>query len=100
MPVSYSSSVIPSRALLTAMLMASVIFFWFSIDFAVKETPFLEPETVLRIMKQYPDRFYSFATLPWNNPTAAADELRRCVNELGFVGTLISGRPQTGNVFL
>lgn len=51
-------------------------------------------------IKAYPDRFRAFATLPWNNPTAAADELKRTVYELGFVGTLISGRPQTGNVFL
>ena len=51
-------------------------------------------------IKPYPDRFRAFATLPWNNPQAAADELRRTVKELGFVGTLISGRPQTGNVFL
>lgn len=51
-------------------------------------------------IKLFPDRFRAFATLPWNNPTAAADELKRSVNELGFVGTLISGRPQTGNVFL
>lgn len=51
-------------------------------------------------IKSFPERFRAFATLPWNNPTAAADELRRTVKELGFVGTLISGRPQTGNVFL
>ena len=51
-------------------------------------------------IKAYPERFRAFATLPWNNPQAAADELRRTVKELGFVGTLISGRPQTGNVFL
>lgn len=51
-------------------------------------------------VRPYPDRFRAFATLPWNNPKAAADELRRTVNELGFVGTLISGRPQTGNIFL
>lgn len=48
----------------------------------------------------YTDRFRAFATLPWNNPDEAAEELRRTVGEFGFVGTLISGRPQTGNVFL
>lgn len=56
--------------------------------------------TLYDAVKNYPDRFRAFATLPWNNPSAAADELRRTVNELGFTGTLISGRPQTGNVFL
>lgn len=39
----------------------------------------------------YPDRFRGFATLPLYDPAAAADELRRCVRELGFVGTLIMG---------
>ena len=45
-------------------------------------------DTLSEAVKPYPDRFRAFATLPWNNPTAAADELRRTVNELGFVGTL------------
>lgn len=57
-------------------------------------------DMLFNAVKPYPARFRAFATLPWNNPHAAADELRRTVNELGFVGTLISGRPQTGNVFL
>lgn len=37
-----------------------------------------------------PDRFRGFATLPLYDPTAAAEELRRCVGDLGFVGTLIA----------
>ena len=57
-------------------------------------------DTLFEAVKSYPERFRAFATLPWNNPTAAADELRRTVKEHGFVGTLISGRPQTGNIFL
>ncbi|HLR98321.1 amidohydrolase [Mycolicibacillus parakoreensis] len=38
-----------------------------------------------------PHRFRGFATLPLVDPVAAGDELRRCVDELGFVGALISG---------
>jgi predicted TIM-barrel fold metal-dependent hydrolase len=38
---------------------------------------------------EYPDRFRGFATLPLYDPAEAADELRRCVGDLGFVGTLI-----------
>lgn len=57
-------------------------------------------DALYQAVKPYPERFRAFATLPWNNPQAAAGELKRTVNELGFVGTLISGRPQTGNVFL
>lgn len=41
---------------------------------------------------QHPDRFAAFAALPTAAPEAAADELSRCVEQLGFVGTLILGR--------
>ena len=40
----------------------------------------------------HPDRFAGFATLPMSHPEAAAAELERCVNTLGFKGTLINGR--------
>ena len=43
-------------------------------------------------VQAFPDRFAAFATLPTAVPGAAADELRRCVNDLGFVGTMIMGR--------
>ena len=41
------------------------------------------------LMQPRPDRFRGFATLPMANPEAASRELRRCVRDLGFVGTLI-----------
>lgn len=40
----------------------------------------------------HPDRFAAFAALPTVVPEAAADELRRCVGDLGFVGSMIFGR--------
>lgn len=46
----------------------------------------------------HPTRFSGFATLPWQNPEAAARELERAVKELGLVGALINGRP--GDTFL
>lgn len=36
-----------------------------------------------------PDRFSGFAALPVAQPEAIADEFRRCVRELGFVGALV-----------
>lgn len=51
-------------------------------------------------VKQYPKRFKAFATLPWSDPLAASQELRRAIQELGFVGTLLNGRPQAGNIYL
>ncbi|OGA15149.1 MAG: amidohydrolase [Betaproteobacteria bacterium RIFCSPLOWO2_02_FULL_63_19] len=41
-----------------------------------------------------PDRFGGFAALPMQDPGAAAEELTRCVNELGFPGALVNGFTQ------
>lgn len=50
-------------------------------------------DTLKKYIDQYPDRFLGFATLPINEPEAAAEEFKRCVNELNFKGALIFGRP-------
>ena len=42
-----------------------------------------------RIKGFHPDRFRGFAILPMNFPEDAGNELRRCVKDLGFVGTLV-----------
>lgn len=42
-------------------------------------------------ISEHPTRFRGFATIPLYDPAAAADELKRCVDELGFVGALIAG---------
>ena len=49
-------------------------------------------------IEEYPDRFKGYATLPTSVPEACAQELERCVKELGFVGTLIGNR--TNDCFL
>jgi predicted TIM-barrel fold metal-dependent hydrolase len=36
------------------------------------------------VIKRYPGRFIGYAALAPNEPVAAADELERCVKELGF----------------
>ncbi|OBF03424.1 hypothetical protein A5730_21515 [Mycobacterium sp. ACS4054] len=45
-------------------------------------------------VRRRPDRFAAFATLPTPDPDAAADELRRCILELRFVGAMVF--PRTG----
>lgn len=40
----------------------------------------------------HPRRFGGWAALPVQDPKAAADELRRCVTQLGFYGAMINGR--------
>jgi predicted TIM-barrel fold metal-dependent hydrolase len=42
-------------------------------------------------MKAHPTRFAGFAALPTAAPEASADELERCVKDLGFKGTMIHG---------
>ena len=49
-------------------------------------------------MRYGPIDHASVDCLPWGKPEAAAEELERAVNELGFVGTLLLGRP--GDTFL
>jgi predicted TIM-barrel fold metal-dependent hydrolase len=45
-------------------------------------------------VKAHPGRFEGFAALPTADPTAAADELERCVKKLGFRGAMIHGHQQ------
>jgi len=45
---------------------------------------------------KYPKRFKGFAALPLQDPQASAEELTRCVKELGFCGTLVHGFSQVG----
>ena len=45
-----------------------------------------------------PTRYAGFAHLAMQDPAAAADELERCVRELGFVGAMVNG--QTNGVYL
>ncbi|RFM27517.1 amidohydrolase [Deminuibacter soli] len=51
-------------------------------------------------IKAHPDRFAAFAMLPLGDPEASAEELKRCVKELGFKGALIAGRPAAAAKFL
>jgi gamma-resorcylate decarboxylase len=44
-----------------------------------------------------PDRFAGVAALPMQDPEAAAQELARCVKELGLIGALVNGFSQVGD---
>lgn len=72
-------------------------------------TPFindsLEPEAAVRMAREYndilaasieasTDRFGAWAFLPLQDPKAAAEELRRCVVDLGFIGGHIGSNVQ------
>lgn len=55
-------------------------------------------DSLAQQISEHPTRFRGFATLPLYDPVAAADELKRCVDELGFVGALTAGN--CGGLFL
>jgi uncharacterized protein len=55
-------------------------------------------DRLARAVAANPGRLAGFAVLPWQDPQATADEWARAVNELGFKGALIAGRP--GDTFL
>jgi len=48
-------------------------------------------DEIYEIIKKYPDRFVSFATIGAQNPAGAAAELERAVTKLGMKGALITG---------
>ena len=50
----------------------------------------------VQIVRQ-PTRLRGFAALPMQSPELAANELERCVRDLGFVGALVNGFSQVEN---
>lgn len=48
-------------------------------------------DLLAREIQKQPSRYGGFAHLPMQNPVAAADELERCVRDLGFQGAMING---------
>jgi uncharacterized protein len=48
-------------------------------------------DAICEKVRAYPTRFAAFAHLPMTVPQAAADELERTVDKLGFCGALING---------
>ena len=57
---------------------------------AVKEAKHLNDLLATQI-QQYPTRFAGFGTLALQDPAGAADELERCVRQLGMKGAIING---------
>lgn len=54
-------------------------------------------DQLAEIVARHPDRFAGFAGLAMHDADAAASELRRCVEQLGFVGALINGCQNVGD---
>lgn len=50
------------------------------------------------VVAAHPDRYVGLAALALQDPEAAADELERCVKELGFRGALVNGYSSIGDL--
>ena len=51
-------------------------------------------EKMAEAVSSHPDRYAALAALPMHDPDAAAAELTRCVEELGFKGCMVNGFQQ------
>ncbi len=51
-------------------------------------------------VREHPDRFGGFATLPTGDASAAADELERACTDLGFLGALVNSTLGSNDAFL
>ena len=55
-------------------------------------------DALARRVAAHPDRYVGLAALPLQDPAASADELARCVTELGFKGALANGYSSVGDL--
>jgi predicted TIM-barrel fold metal-dependent hydrolase len=49
------------------------------------------------VIARHPDRFAGFASVPLQNPAAAATELERAITRLGFKGAMVNGYTNTAD---
>lgn len=55
-------------------------------------------DALAQVVAAHPDRYLGLAALPMLDVDAAADELDRCVNTLGFKGALVNGYASDGTL--
>jgi gamma-resorcylate decarboxylase len=55
-------------------------------------------DALAEVVAAHPDRYVGLASLPMQDPVAAADELERAVRHLGFKGALVNGYSSVGNL--
>jgi 2,3-dihydroxybenzoate decarboxylase len=58
-----------------------------AVQHAKRANDFLSDDVIAR----HPDRYAGFAAVPLQDPEAAANELERCVKQLGFKGAMVNG---------
>jgi predicted TIM-barrel fold metal-dependent hydrolase len=77
---------LPIEATVAAMEGAGVGFGVLSAWYSPRDRAMISNEEVAGWVGAYPDRFAGLASVPLDRPMEAVRELRRCVQELGFIG--------------
>lgn len=77
---------LPVSATVAAMDEADITLGLLSAWHAPREGALISNDEVAGAMAEHPDRFGGIAAVDLNRPMEAVRELRRCVNDLGFVG--------------
>ncbi len=54
-------------------------------------------DRLAELVRRHPDRYAGFAALPLQDPESAAEELTRCVTQLGFRGAMVNGYTTLGD---
>lgn len=67
------------------------MYYWATEDVASEVFPLMNDD-LANLVAQAPDRLRGMANLPMQNAEMAIDELRRCINDLGFPGIQIATR--------
>ncbi len=75
-----------------------VLFNYWAKDQDALETSKFINDHLAKTVAENPDRFVALATVPLQNPSLAALELERCVNELGFPGVEIGSHINDWNL--
>lgn len=71
--------------------------YWAKPDDALDLSRYLN-DHIADVVRRYPTRFHGLGTIPMQAPELAADELERCVKELGLVGVQIGSHVNDWNL--
>jgi aminocarboxymuconate-semialdehyde decarboxylase len=80
-----------------------LFYYWVNSEIALKVATLIN-NSIKEVVDTYPDRFIGMATIPMQDTDLAVNELKRCVNDLGFrsvqIGSNIEGKQLDDPQFL
>ena len=80
-----------------------LFYYWVNSELALKVAALIN-NSIKEVVDTYPDRFAGMGTIPMQDTDLAVNELKRCVNDLGFksvqIGSNIEGKQLDDPQFL